>query len=211
MQKTWLYLLLPAVLACGCDKQTKINTAKIDALTQRLAVLQQIQSNQLAEVRAQLAALAPTLGKLNGTYYEKSHEDAFFFHTNTLYLLLMVDQKIEAELQTAAAERQAEHELAHAYHTNQLGTMALVATLTSDAIAAMEGRLETNVAAETSRATAALGEKLAAQIRASAPDAAELAWRQQMAADLAQLKSGLAQITAQLEKLSATHPPATAP
>src|SRR5271170_3871071 len=105
-KKCLLLSLAGAVLLCGCNKQTKINTAKIEALTQRVAQLQQSQSQQLAAIQSQLTALAPMLDKMTGSYFEKNHADAFFYHTNELFLLLTVDKKIEAHLETADAERE---------------------------------------------------------------------------------------------------------
>ena len=133
-----LFLLVGVVWLCGCDKQTKINTAKIDALSEKVVVIQQVQSKQLADIQTQLTALGPAMDKINGTYFEKNHEDAFFFHTNTLYLLLLVERKIEAELMTAAAERHAEHDLAFAYHTNEIASSSLAVAQINEALADLE-------------------------------------------------------------------------
>ena len=206
--KSLLLLLAGAVLICGCDKQTKINSAKIDALSEKVVVIQQVQSKQLAEIQAQLSALGPAMDKINGTYFEKNHEDAFFFHTNTLYLLLLVERKIEAELQTAATERHAEHDLAYAYHTNQLTAAALAVAQLTEALAGMEGRLQTNATAGTRQVVAAFTDELVEQIKASAPDAAAMARQQRLADDVAQLKSDLARIKIHL---GITNPPALRP
>lgn len=205
MPKHFLFLLpLAVALLCGCNKQAKINAAKLDALAQRVAALQQAQSNQLAEMRAQLAAVAPTLDRINGNYFEKSHEDAFFYHTNTLYLLLLVDQKIESELQLAAAERAAEHSLAAAWHTNELDALNLAVAQVKDDTAARIIKLQAQLEAEIQKASAAL----AAQLQAAQPDAAELARRQQLAADVAQIKSALEPLKA---RLAVTNAPAARP
>jgi PBP1b-binding outer membrane lipoprotein LpoB len=39
MNKTYLLLALAAVLLGGCDKQTKINSAKIEILSQKIVQL----------------------------------------------------------------------------------------------------------------------------------------------------------------------------
>ena len=148
------------------------------------------------------------LDKMNGSFFEKSHEDAFFFHTNTLYLLLTVDRKIEAELQAAAAEQQTEHALAYAYQTNLTDLISVYTTQIMDALNSQEGRLETNVNAETRRMGVGLSVELASRIRSLAPDAAEIARRQQVTADLTQLKSDLDRIKA---RMGITNLPATRP
>lgn len=198
------YLLLSlagAVLLCGCDKQTKLNMEK-------MVLLQQNQSKQLAVIQAQLTSVAPMLDKVNGYYFEKSHDDAFFFHTNTLYLLLTVDRKIEAELQLADTERAAEHALAYDYHTNQLRTMYLCTAQLEETLAAQETRITDKVNAETRQRVAALSADLLQQIKLLAPDEVEIARRKEMAADVAQIKHDLELIKV---RLGLTNPPATRP
>ena len=95
----------------------------------------------MAAIQTQLTALTPALDKINNSYFEKSHEDAFFFHTNTLYLLLTVDRKIEAQLQVAETERQADSSLAYYYHTNQTDTMYFCVAQIENALEAQEGRI----------------------------------------------------------------------
>jgi uncharacterized coiled-coil protein SlyX len=202
-----IYFLLPftgAVLLCGCDKQTKLNTEKIEALSQQVVKLQQSQSRQMAAIQAQLTALTPALDKINSSYFEKSHEDAFFFHTNTLYLLLTVDRKIEAQLQVAETERQSDSSLAYYYHTNQTDTMYFCVAQIENALEGMETRLVDKVNTET-RLT---GDGLAAQIKLSAPDEAELARRKELSADVAQIRSNLDQI---MVRLKITNSPAAQP
>jgi len=193
-----IYLLLPltgAVLFCGCDKQTKINTAKIEALSQQVAQLEQNQARQLNALQAQLTALTPALDKINGSYFEKSHEDAFFFHTNTLYLLLTVDRKIEAQLQVAETERQSDSSLAYYYHTNQTDTMYFCVSQIENAMEGMESRLADKVNTQT-RLT---GEALSGQIKLLAPDESEIARQKELAGDVAQIKRDVAQIMAHLK------------
>src|ERR1700679_3515104 len=117
MQKKYLLLpLLGAVLFCGCGKQAKINSEKIEILSQKIVQLEQSQSKQLAMIQSQLTSLAPMLDKMNNYYFEKNHDDAFFYHTNTLYLLLTVGQKIESQLQEADIGRVTQNSLAYYYH-----------------------------------------------------------------------------------------------
>jgi hypothetical protein len=202
-----IYLLLPltgAVFLCGCNQQTKLNGEKIEILSQRIVQLEQTQSRQTAAIQAQLTALTPALDKINGSYFEKSHEDAFFFHTNTLYLLLTVDRKIEAELQVAETERQADSSLAYYYHTNQTDTMYFCVAQIENALEGMETRLVDKVNNET-RLT---GEGLAAQIKLSVPDEAELSRRKELSAAVAQIRSDLDQI---MVRLKITNSPAAQP
>ncbi|MDD5140867.1 MAG: hypothetical protein PHY43_11475 [Verrucomicrobiales bacterium] len=202
--KHLLLALAGAALFCGCDKQTRINTEKIAVLSQKMVVLQQNQANQLATIQTQLTSLAPMLDKMNNSYFEKSHEDAFFFHTNTLYLLLTVDRKIESELQVADTERQAEHALAYSYHTNQLRTMYLTTAQIEEDLTAQENRITDKVNAGTRQ----VGADLLNQIKLLAPDKAETARRMEMEADVAQIKRDLDQIKM---RLGITNPPPAQP
>jgi hypothetical protein len=160
------------------------------------------------------------LDKINDFYFEKSHDDAFFYHTNTLYLLLTVDKKIESHLQVADTERAAESAQAYYYHTNQTDTMYFCAEQIRDAMTGQESRLrgamdgqekqiEDNVNAQTRQVSAALGDELLKQIKVSAPDATETARLNEMAADMAQIKHDLNAIKAQLGEM--TNPPAARP
>ena len=200
------FALAGAVLLAGCDKQTKLNVEKTAALSQKMAQSQQIQAAQLAAIQTQLTSLAPMLDKMNDFYFTKSHDDAFFFHTNTLYLLLTVDKKIESRLQVAETERESENALACYYHTNQTDTMYFCLAQIQDAVAAQEKRMTANVNAETKRLVAATGDEL--QARIAAADAAQAAKLSQLAADVAQMKRDLEQLKAQLAQ---TNPPAARP
>ncbi len=200
-----------AGLLCGCNSQTKLNIEKTTELSKKLVALQEIQSKQIATLQSQLTSLAPMLDKMNAANFEKTHEDAIFFHTNTLYLILLVDNKIESELREADTERKAEHALAYSYHTNQMNALQLAYTQINDAISAQGTRIETNAITlnlETKQAIATLGAELLKQIKASAPDAAEIASRTQMEADVVQIKSELEVIKAQLAR---TNIPALGP
>ena len=208
MRITFL-LLAPtaAAVLCGCDQQTRLNTEKLQTLSSNLVQFEQSQSNHMAILRSQVASLGPMLDKINGSYFEKTHENAFFFHTNTLFLLLTVDRKIESELQAADTERQAEHLLAFEYHTNELGALELGSAQIRDAMAAQESRITDNVNAETRKVGEMLGAEL--QVKLSAADATAAARLKEMAADVAQIKRDLEQIKAQLGQ--PTNPPAAQP
>ena len=198
------YLLLPLagmILLCGCNKQTRLNTEK-------LIELQQKQAAQIATLQTQLTSLAPMLVRMNSSYFEKSHEDAFFFHTNTLYLLLTVGQKIQSQLQVADSERQAEHALAYSYHTNELRTMYLTIAQIEDDLSNQESRITDKINAETRKVGLAVNDDLRKQMQLLVPDESEATQRQAMAADIAQLKRDLALIKL---RLGITNPPAAHP
>lgn len=210
--------LIGAALLCGCDRQTRLNTEKIELLSQKMVELQQAQAKQMAVFQTQLTQLAPMMDKMNSIYFEKSHDDALFFHTNTLFLLLTVDKKIESQLQVADTERQADSMLAYAYHTNELDLLHFYNAQMQDAMITQEGRLrealagqekrmEDNINAATLQTGTNVSAELAKQIKLSAPDAAEVARLKQMAADLAQMKRDLDAIKSQLGQL-ANPPPA---
>ncbi len=200
MKNIFLLLSLAgAALLCGCDKQTKINSEKIELLSRNILQFEQNQVRQMATIQTELTSLGPMLDKMNDFYFEKSHDQAFFFHTNTLYLLLMVDKKIESQLQLADTERAAQNAQAYDYYTNQMTTLFQV----QDALAAQEGRIEDKVNAETK----SVSDELQQQIKLLAPDAAEIARRQEMAATVAEIKRELDQVKAQLGKLT-NQPPA---
>jgi outer membrane murein-binding lipoprotein Lpp len=165
MKKIYLLaLFVGAVLFCGCNKQAKINSQKIDILQQKIVQLEQSQSKQMAEIQSELTSLAPMLDKMNDTYFEKNHEDAYFYHTNTLYLLLTIGKKIQAQLQTSDTEREAQNSLAYNYHTNQLAAIYLCTAQIEDALASQESRIEDNVNAQTRQMGATLSDTLQKQI-----------------------------------------------
>jgi hypothetical protein len=209
MQKIYLLLsLIGAALLCGCNKQAKINSQKIDILSQKIVQLEQSQSQQMAAIQSQLTSLAPMLDKINDSYFEKNHEDAYFYHTNTLYLLLTIGKKIQAQLQVADTEREAQNSLAYNYHTNQLGTMYLCTAQIEDAMAGQESRIEDNVNGETRQIGATLGDALLNQIKLSAPDEAEISRRKAMEAEVTQIQRDLDSIKA---RLGITNQPAARP
>ena len=208
MKKAFLLLAFAgAALLSGCDKQTKINTAKIEVLSQQVVQLQQSQAKQLSALQAQLASLEPMLDKMNDFYFEKSHDEAFFFHTNTLYLLLTVGKKIESELQNAATEREKDRTLVYAYYTNEMDTLHFYGAQSREAMANQEGRIEDKVNDETRRVGAAVSDGLLKQIQLLAPDPDEIARRKEMEADIAQIKNDLDEIKTRLAQI-ANLPPA---
>jgi hypothetical protein len=199
MQKIYFLLSLTgAMLLCGCDKQAKINNEKIGILSQKIVQLEQSQAKQMAVIQSELTSLAPMLDKMNNSYFEKNHEDEFFYHTNTLYLLLTVDKKIESQLQVADIERASENSLAYYYHTNQTDTMYFCTAQIQDALTSQESRIEDNVNAETRQVGVTLADALLKQIKLSEPDAAEIARRKEMASDVAQIKRDVDAIKARL-------------
>jgi len=209
MQKKYFFLLLAgAALFCGCDKQAKINSQKIDVLSQKIVQLQQTQSNQMAVLQSELTSLAPRLGEMNDTLFEKNRDDALFFHTNTLFLLLTIGKQIETQLQVAEAERKADNALMFGYHTNQLDTMFLCTLQIEDAMAGRESNIENHVNVETRQVGANLGDELLKQIKLSAPAADEAARRKKLEADVAQMQRDLDFIKARLE---ITNEPASPP
>lgn len=191
-------LLAAGLLLCGCNKQTKLNTEKIETLTRNVAQFQQSQARQMADIQAQLTALAPTLDKMNDFYFERSHDQAFFFHTNTLYLILNVDKNIESQLSVANTERAAENKLAYGYYTNQMGTLYLCTAVLQEAVTNSESRIVENVNAETRRLTGTLSLELQKQIIQSATDPAGVARQKLIMADVADIKADLELIKAKL-------------
>ena len=198
MNKNYLLpVLVTAALLCGCNKQTKINSAKIELLSQNIIRFELNQAKQMAAIQTELDALGPMLDKMNDAYFEKSHDQAIFLHTNTLYLLLMVDKKIEAQLQAADTERAAQNALNYGYYTNQMAATYQV----QDALTTQEGRMTDKLNTETRRVGVALHEELLKQADRLAPDAAEIARRTALAADVAEVKADLERIKAQLGTL----------
>lgn len=194
-----LFVLSAAVILCGCNKQAKINSQKIDLLSQKLVDMEQSQGKQIAALQAQLVSLAPQLDKMNSQYFEKNRDDALFFHTNTLYLLLTIGQQIEAQLQNADTERAAQNAEIYNYHTNQMALAYLCTAQIVDTLAGQEGRMQTNFTAEIKRANDALKDAMQKQIAAAtAPDPNEQAWRKQMESQLAQIQHDLDALKAQV-------------
>lgn len=201
MQKIFLlFSLCGAVLLSGCNKQAKINSQKIDILSQKIIQLERTQAEQMQQLQAELNSLAPELNKMNSSYFEKNRDDALFFHTNTLFLLLTIGKQIETQLQLAGTERNTQNSLAYSFHTNQLGTMYLCTAQIEDAMADQQKAIQDNIIAETKQESADLNDALVKQIKlSSTPDADELARRRQMDDELAQIERDLAEIKSRLE------------
>jgi len=206
MKKFYVILSL-AGAAClgGCDKQTQVNTEKIQALSQKIIQLQENQAKEIAALQSQLASLPPMLDKMDSYYYAKGHDDALFYHTNSLQLLLAVDRKIAAQFQDAATERETANSLAYYYHTNQTDTMFFCAAQIEDAMAGQEKRIEDTVNAETRRVSAGMADELEQQIKLSAPDKDEIARQKEMENKVAEIQRDLERIKA---RLGITNPPA---
>ncbi len=222
MQNKYLLLsCLGVLLFCGCDKQAKLNSEKIQTLSQKIAELEQMQAKQMAVIQSELTSLAPMMDKVNNTYFEKNRDDALFFHTNTLYLLLTVGKQISAQLGVADTERQVQNSLTYSYHTNQLTTLYLCTAQVEDAMnsqqsqiqaamTAQESRIEENINTQTKQSNATLRDALVQQIKLSAaPAADEIARQTKIAADVAQLQRDLAAIKVKLDALAA--PPVVVP
>jgi len=203
MQKKHLLLVLVgATLLCGCNKQAKINSEKIQQLSQNITQLEASQARQMAALQAKLTALAPAIEQMNSAFFEKNHDAAFLYHTNTLYLLLTVDRRIEEHLLVADTERQAHSLEMQSFHTNQLDQLHLYAAQILDGITNRSAWVAEAVNGETRRVGAEVSAEVLKQIKLAAlPDAAEIARRQALEADVAQLKRGLETIQAQLAQL----------
>jgi hypothetical protein len=195
-----LILLLVAGFLFGCNKQAKINSQKIDNLSQRITQLEQNQIKQTQVLQAELNELAPALNKASSSYFEKDQDAALFFHTNTLYLLLTIGKQIETQLQLADSEREAQNALDYTFHTNELGAMYVCNAQLSQALIDQQKAIVDSVNAETRHAIEDSQEALIGQIKAStAPDPSVAIWRQNMQAEMAQLEGKINQINARLQ------------
>lgn len=211
MHKNRFFLLwfLAAVCLCGCNKQAKINSQKIDELSQRITRLEQNQAKQMQVLQAELTELAPELNKVNSAYFEKDRDAALFFHTNTLYLLLTIGKQIETQLQLADSEREAQNSLEYAYHTNELSALYICTAQVSQSLIEEQKVIVDSVNAETRNLTADSQAAVLQSIQTStAPDPALLPWRQSIQADLARLEQKLDLIN---NRLASTNLPANLP
>jgi hypothetical protein len=200
MQKLYLLLSLAgAVLLCGCNKQEKINSQKIDVLSEKLNLLEKSQAEQMQVIQAELTSLAPELTRVDNSNFERNREDSLFFHTNTLYLLLTIGKQIEAQLQMADTERQTQNMLAYTYHTNELSTMYLCTAQIEEALADQQKAIVDGVNAETRQTSSALNDDLEKQAQASATaEADEAARRKQLTDEIDQIQRDLVAIKARL-------------
>jgi Tfp pilus assembly protein PilE len=194
-----LFLIGGALGFCGCEKQAKINSDKLDSLADRLARQEQVQSNKMLLLQAQLALLGPQLDRETSTYFEKNHDAALFFHTNTLFLLLTIDKHIESQLQSAQAQLLEQSEAGFKYHTNQLGTMLQSAAHIEETMQSQLNQLEEKINAESARLHAATSNALMLELpRPTEPTTNEVAWQKQIQAELAGLKHELEAIKTRL-------------
>lgn len=192
-------LLTWANLLCGCDKQAKINSQKIDALSERMTHQEQIQSKQMALLQAQMAMLAPQLDKETSAYFEKNHDYALFFHTNTLFLLITIGKQIEAQLQAAEVARNEQNSRAYNYHTNQVSTAYLCAAQIEEELTSLAKKLEEQINTETRQTATGLSNALVNQITAATtPTPADLDWRKQMQLQSVQIQHTLESMSAKL-------------
>jgi outer membrane murein-binding lipoprotein Lpp len=215
MQKTCrllLILLAGAFLFCGCGRQEKINSQKIDALSAHIAQLEQQQRTQTALIQAELNALAPELSRVDNTYFEKNRDDALFYHTNTLFLLLTIGKQIESQLETAAAERQTQNTVGYNYHTNEITTMYLCAAQIEETLAEQQKDFVNSVNDNTHQQVVAVNDSLQKQIQqlqaTMAAEGDEMARRKQMEAEISQMHRDLALI---LARLGSSNPPTAHP
>jgi hypothetical protein len=213
MQIKFLTPFLAAAFLCGCDSQTKINTEKIEVLSEKMVQLQLSQARQMEQFQTQLTALAPMLDKMDSIYFEKTRDDALFYHTNTLFLLLTVDKNIESELGVADAKQDEQNAQARIFHTNEMDSMHFYAAQIQDAMAGQEGRIRDaisaqgknimeSVNAQTRQVGAGLRDDLLQQIRLSAPDPTEAARLKQLEADVSQIRRDLDQIKMQMAQMT---------
>jgi hypothetical protein len=144
------------------------------------------------------------LDKMDSYYYAKGHDDALFYHTNSLQLMLAVNRKIAAQFQDAATERETANSLTYYYHTNQTDTMFFCAAQIEDAMAGQEKRIEDTVNAETRRVGAGVADELQQQIKLSVPDKEEIARQKEIENKVAEIQRDLELIKA---RLGITNPP----
>ena len=207
MYKTNVFFLLSLVAIaglCGCNKQAKINSQKIDELSQRITRLEQNQAKQLQVLQAELTELAPELNKMNSAYFEKDQDAALFFHTNTLYLLLTIGKQIETQLQLADSEREAQNALEYTYHTNGLGALYFCTAQISQSLIEEQKAIVESVNAETRTLTTESQAAILQGVKtATTPDPAWLPWRQSVQADLARVEQKLDAINSRLTSTNA--------
>lgn len=197
-----LAALAAAALLCGCDKQVKLNTEKIDVLTQKMFVVQQNQSKQLADIQTQLTSLTMRMDKTEAEYFLQSQDKALFYHTNALYFLLTIDKKIQSQFQLAESARDSASTRAFFYHTNTLDTLYFCTSQLADAMTAQEKRIEDSIKDETARLAKTLGDELANQKNSAAANKADtLKQMEAMQTKLGQIQRDLDQLKAQMAKL----------
>ena len=102
-----------AALLCGCDNQTKSDTAKIEALAHKIDVVYSnsilLFSNQM-DLASEIISVKRDMGQMNYYYFTNSHQDALFYYTNTMHVLLLLDKKLDLQFKVAEAQSQADKE-----------------------------------------------------------------------------------------------------
>lgn len=180
-------ILAGVVLLCGCNKDIRIKTEKIDELTRQMFAMQQEQARQLAEMRSQLSALPVHLDKTQLDYFVKGQEKALFYQTNALFLLLAVDKKIQAQFLEAAEARVAANQQALAIHTNETEVILYGTAQITTALASQEK----NLGAEIQRASTALGNSLTNLVQQLAADKSDASRLKTIEAELIQIQRDL--------------------
>ena len=159
MQKAWILLSLAGlIVVCVCYQQTRTNTKKIEALSQKIVQLQQSQATQLQTIQMQLTSIAPMLTQTNSYYFAKSYEKALFFHTNTLYLILTIGEKIDEQLEILGKERQAEDAVLGQYHTDLTNEVIFSTAEIKSDVVGLEQRIQEAINLETKQVGASLGD-----------------------------------------------------
>ena len=184
---------------CGCNKDIRVKTEKIDELTQRMFAMQQEQARQLADMHSLLAALPVQLDKTELDYFVKGQEKALFYQTNVLYLLLAVDKKIQVQFEEAARASDAAKQQAYIYHTNETELAVYCASQVATALAAQEKRVVDDLNTELQKVNTTVNALLTNQ---SSGQKSQTATLQDLANRLARLQQELDLIQARLPALT---------
>lgn len=191
-------VLVAVVLLCGCNKDIRIKTEKIDELTQRMFAMQQEQARQLAEMRSQLSALPVHLDKTQLDYFVRGQEKALFYQTNALFLLLAVDKKIQAQFLEAAEARVAANQQAIAIHTNETELALYCTAQITAALASQEKSIFEDLSEEIHQASATLGNNLTNLVRQLAADTPYDDRLKSIETELTQIQRDLGMVKARL-------------
>lgn len=194
-----LIALAASALVCGCNKDIRANTEKIDSLTQKMFVLQQQQAQQLADMQKLLSGLPVQLNESQLEFFLKGQEKALFYQTNVLYLLVTVDKRIQAQFQEAAEARAVASQQALNYHTNETDLVLYSAAKVIAALNEQEEQLLTKVQADLRQTGSSLSNQLAQQARQLAADKSVENRLKAIEVSLAQLQRNLELLQAQLK------------
>lgn len=200
MPKFCLFIALAAsALVCGCNKDIRANTEKIDSLTQKMFVLQQQQAQQLADMQKLLSGLPVQLNESQLEFFLKGQEKALFYQTNVLYLLVTVDKRIQAQFQEAAEARAAASQQALNYHTNETDLVLYSAAKVIAALNEQEEQLLAKVQADLRQTGSSLSNQLTQQVRQLAADKSVENRLKAIEVSLARLERNLQLLQAQLK------------